>query len=298
MDDTSVSPPTPPNPSAATPPDPNNHTNHMLRAVIIWIVCSVVLMVALILAGPHLSSWGVLPPFASNQSNDIYSVMFLFTLLAVPVFCLVVVFGGYSAFNFTRRQRPADGGFQPAGLPIQVTWVVVSVLLVSFLYVYGLTFLSKVDASPGSNALVVDVTGEQWLWDYSYPQYGNIQSSVLELPVNQPVVFKIQSVDVQHSFWIPAFGIKQDAVPGEITSTTATPTQMGTYVVRCAELCGLYHAYMQTPVYVVSASTFQAWVGQQPTPVPASSSSFVQPNALPAETLSRTGGYSASTAEG
>ena len=91
-------------------------------------------------------------------------------------------------------------------------------------------------------------------------QYGNVQSTSLELPVNQPVDFDITSVDVQHSFWIPAFGVKQDAVPGETTTISATPSQMGTYVVRCAELCGLYHAYMETPVYVVSASAFQTWV--------------------------------------
>ncbi len=299
MDDASVSPPTSPSPSAATPPDPNNHTNHMLRAVIVWIVLSVIGIVVLIVLGPNLSSWGILPPFASDRSNDIYGVMFLFTLLAIPVFFMVVVFGGYSAFNFTRRHRAADGGFRPATLQIQVTWVVVSVLLVSFLYIYGVTFLNKVNASAGPSALTVDVTGEQWLWNYSYPGYGNIQSTVLELPVNQPVTFNIQSVDVQHSFWIPAFGIKQDAVPGETTTISATPNQTGTYVVRCAELCGLYHAYMETPVYVVSASAFQAWVSQQPKPAPTqSSSSFIQPNVLPAKTLSRIGGSSTSTAEG
>jgi len=175
--------------------------------------------------------------------------------------------------------------------------VVISVLLVIFLYVYGLSFLSKVDAQPASNALIVNVTGEQWLWNYSYPQYGNAQSTVLELPVNRPVIFQIHSVDVQHSFWIPAFGIKQDAVPGEQTSTSTTPNKIGTYVVRCAELCGLYHPYMETPVYVVSQFDFNTWVAAQPTPA-QTSTSFIQPNALPSETAMRIGGSSSSRAEG
>jgi cytochrome c oxidase subunit II len=235
---------------------------------------------------------------ASPTSNDIYSVMFLFTLLSIPVFYWVVVFGFYSGFNF-RRGRPAGRPFTPPrSLP--VIWIVASFVLVIFLYVYGLTFLGKVDAQPAasSNALVVTVTGEQWLWNYSYPQYNNAESTVLELPVNRPVIFEIHSIDVQHSFWIPAFGIKQDAVPGQQTSISATPSKMGTYVVRCAELCGLYHAYMETPVYVVSEFNFNVWITQQPVPAGSSSSRLIQPNALPAETAMRIGGFGSSVAEG
>jgi cytochrome c oxidase subunit II len=295
MDDTSVSPPTPPSPPPATS---GSRTNHIVRAVIIWIACSVVAMVVFLLIAPNLSGWGILPPFASDRSDEIYAVMFLFTVLSIPVFFMVVVFGGYSAFAFTRG-RARDGVTFTPSRNLPVIWVIISVILVTFLYVYGLSFLGKVNAQPGSNALIVNVTGEQWLWDYSYPQYGKAESSVLELPVNQPVIFNIQSIDVQHSFWIPAFGIKQDAVPGEMTSISATPDKIGTYVVRCAELCGLYHAYMETPVYVVSASDFQTWVNQQPTQVPTpSSSSLIQPNALPVETMSRNGGSSTSVAEG
>jgi cytochrome c oxidase subunit II len=295
MDDASVSPPAPPSPPPATP---GPQINHMLRATIVWIACSVVALVVFILIAPNLSGWGILPPFASDRSSEIYSVMFLFTALSIPVFFMVVVFGGYSAFTFTRGRRRDGVTFLPSrNLP--VIWVILSVILVTFLYVYGLSFLNKVNAQPGSDALTVNVTGEQWLWNYSYPQYGLAESSVLELPVNRPVVFNIQSIDVQHSFWIPAFGIKQDAVPGEMTSVSATPNKIGTYVVRCAELCGLYHAYMETPVYVVSASDFQTWVNRQPTQVPTpSSSSLIGPNALPAETMTRNGGSSTSVTEG
>ncbi len=76
-------------------------------------------------------------------------------------------------------------------------------------------------------------------------------------------MFTIHSIDVQHSFWIPSFGIKQDAVPGEVTHISVTPNKIGEYVVRCAELCGLYHAYMNTPVKVVSSADFDAWVASQ-----------------------------------
>jgi cytochrome c oxidase subunit II len=297
MDDASVSPPTPPTPPPSTAPaGPSDSTNHIARATIIWAVCTVVTLVVFILVAPQLSGWHILPPFASGTSSDIYSVMFLFTLLSIPVFYMVVVFGFYSGFNFKRGRPRASRAYVPSRR-LPVVWIVMSFVLVIFLYVYGLTFLGKVDAQPASDALIVNVTGEQWLWNYSYPQYGNAESTVLELPVNRPVVFDIHSIDVQHSFWIPAFGIKQDAVPGEMTSTSVTPTSMGTYVVRCAELCGLYHAYMETPVYVVSQFDFNTWVAQQPLPA-QSQSSLIQPNALPAETAMRIGGISSSGTEG
>ncbi len=139
---------------------------------------------------------------------------------------------------------------------------------------FGLFFLSEISAADG-NALEVHVNGEQWLWDYEYTQYSGVHTTTLVLPVDRPVTFAITSTDVQHSFWIPALGVKQDAVPGETTRISVTPNKIGEYEVRCAELCGLYHAYMQTPVKVVSDSDFDAWVQSQmrdhptPTPVPS-----------------------------
>ena len=245
---------------------------HIMRALVIWLVCTVLGLLALFLLGPHLAEWGILPPVASDRAGDVDSVLFLFTLLSIPVFMFVVVFSIYSARSFRSQGRPADGPafvVHPRFSPI---WVIVSVVLVIFLYVFGLYFLNSVDASAGPSALEVHVNGEQWLWNYSYPQYNNVGSTELELPVNRPVNFTITSTDVQHSFWIPAFGIKQDAVPGEVTHISATPTVIGNYVVRCAELCGLYHAYMETPVHVVSEADFEAWVAQQQPSEPSGTS--------------------------
>jgi cytochrome c oxidase subunit 2 len=83
------------------------------------------------------------------------------------------------------------------------------------------------------------------------------------LPVNQPVEFKVTSEDVQHSFWIPEMGVKADAVPGEVNTFTTTPTKTGNFTVRCMELCGVLHAYMNTNVVVEKSSDFGAWVSQQ-----------------------------------
>lgn len=256
---------------------------HLRRAVILWAVATAALLAIFLLLTPHLIEWRVLPVGASDRAEEINNVLWLFTLLSIPVFTFVVVFALYNVFAHGSRVRPLAQG--PAVLVnprFQAIWLLISVLLVAFLYVYGLAFLNAVDAKPGSEALVVNVTGEQWLWDYSYPQYGDRAGTQLYLPVNRPVTFDIQSIDVQHSFWIPSLGIKQDAVPGETTHISVTPNKIGDYVVRCAELCGLYHAYMETPVHVVSQADFDAWINSQPAPTPTptqgSSSVYAQPD--------------------
>ena len=250
-------------------------TDHIKRAGVIWAILTVVALLIYVFIAPQLTSWGVLPPIGSARLQDINSVLWLFTLLAIPVFTLVIVFAGYAVFTFRSHGRPdSDGPLMRGHRKLQNTWVISSVVLVAFLFGYGLYFLGQVQASPSGQVLHVNVTGEQWLWDYSYPDNGNVTSTELVLPVNTTVEFSVTSLDVQHSFWIPSFGIKQDAVPGETVKIHVTPSQIGDYVVRCAELCGLYHAYMETPVHVVRATDFETWVSQQqtvPTATPAQS---------------------------
>lgn len=242
---------------------------HIRRAAIIWAAATVIVLLVYLVVAPQLEAWGVLPAVASDRVGEINQVLWLFTLLSIPVFTMVIVFAGYSVFTWRVRERPdRDGTANRGNRGLQVAWVSISIVLVAFLFGYGLFFLGEVDAAPTGNVLHVNVTGEQWLWNYSYPDYGNVSSTTLELPVNRPVEFTITSIDVQHSFWIPSFGIKQDAVPGEQTHISVTPDKLGTYTVRCAELCGLYHAYMDSPVRVVSDTDFSDWIAQQ-TPAPS-----------------------------
>lgn len=239
-----------------------NEPRHLLRATIIWLVATIVALAVAWLIGTQLVDWGTIPAIASNRASDVDQVLGLFTLLSIPVFMLVVVFGGYAVFQFRSQGRPdRDGPATRGHMPTQVTWVVISIILVVFLFGYGLVFYNQIQSASASDVLVVHVNGEQWLWNYSYPQYGdNAYSTTLVLPVNRPVRFDITSTDVQHSFWIPAFAVKQDAVPGQTTHISATPTQLGTYEVRCAELCGVYHSYMETPVQVVTPDFFDSWI--------------------------------------
>jgi cytochrome c oxidase subunit 2 len=113
--------------------------------------------------------------------------------------------------------------------------------------------------------LQVDVIGSQWSWRFEYPEY-DIISTDLMLPVNKQALLRLSSTDVIHSFWIPEFRVKQDVLPsGEefVRELRITPTELGTYKVRCAELCGSLHYDMRSPVVVMTQADFDSWIEEQ-----------------------------------
>ncbi|MFM8156033.1 MAG: cytochrome c oxidase subunit II, partial [Actinomycetes bacterium] len=95
---------------------------------------------------------------------------------------------------------------------------------------------------------------------FEYPDDQNVNTAELVVPEGRPIYFNVTSEDVIHNFWVVELGIKIDANPGAITNTGVTPNKLGTFNIRCAELCGLHHAYMETEIQVVTQSEFDAWV--------------------------------------
>ncbi len=106
------------------------------------------------------------------------------------------------------------------------------------------------------------MTGQQWLWTFSYPGTG-VESRSLVLPVNRPVEFNVTSVDVTHGFWPAALGVQVDANPEETTVIRTTPDKLGNFEVRCSQLCGLYHAFMDASGPVVTPASFAKWLQSQ-----------------------------------
>lgn len=254
---------------SAVQAQPQRETNHLRRAIVIWALMSVLAVIFAIFGLPHLLD---LPTSASARSDEINLTMVVFTAVAAPVFAGVIVFTLYSIIAFREHGRPVvDGPPIATNRRLQVLWLSTSVVLALFLLGWGLYYLYQIDLPATGNVLYVDVTGEQWAWNYTYPQYNNpankdgfgSQSSVLVLPVDRPVVFTITSVDVTHEFWVPELAIKEAAIPGEWNKTAVTPSKIGNYEVRCMELCGLYHAYMEGQAKVVTSTEFQSWVDSQ-----------------------------------
>jgi cytochrome c oxidase subunit II len=163
------------------------------------------------------------------------------------------------------RRRPGDmedAAPVHGNTTLEIAWTAAPLIIVLALGIYGAGQLLRINRAAAQPELVVDVVGVQWAWSFSYPEQG-LTSSTLMLPVNQPALFRLQSVDVIHSFWVPEFRIKMDAIPGTINELRITPTQPGDYRALCSELCGTAHAYMTAPVMVVEPAEFEAWVAEQ-----------------------------------
>lgn len=237
------------------------------------------ILVILWLAVTAVGEWLVLSadifPLQAAAEAIIIDDAFQFLLvLATPVFTFVVVALVYSIVRF--RAHEEDAPHAPpihTSRPVTVTWFVVTSALALFvIFNPGLKGLAELQNSAEPD-LVVEVVAQKWEWAYSYPQYGFTieDADELVLPVDQQIRFEITTKDIIHSFWIPAFRLKIDAVPGQTTTLKATPTKTGEYNddsnlrVQCAELCGTGHTRMRTDVRIVEQAEFEAWVAEMTT---------------------------------
>ena len=210
---------------------------------------------------------------ASTVKEDIQETIFVFTLVSIPITSFVFAVLVYSLFGWKGKSGDAPpNNDNPAirnNVTAVVTWTVSSSLLAGFLVAWGLMELADITANSygsqptngqvrNADELIVNVTGQQWVWTFQYPQYDKVTTDVLYLPKDRPVLFNVTSVDVLHNFWAVELGVKVDANPGAITQTGVTPNKEGIFNVRCAELCGLHHAYMETEIRVLPSEAFDA----------------------------------------
>ena len=212
---------------------------------------------------------------ASAVMYEIERTMFVFTLASAPIMAITASVLLYSLFGWG-RVRGAEPPMQESPAirsnPIAIFgWITATSLLAAFLVIWGLVELANITAmsngttsanqQPGTaKPLDINVTAQQWLWTFEYPDQQKITSDVLVVPIDVPLYFNVTSKDVIHNFWVVELGVKIDANPGAITNTGVTPNKLGNFNIRCAELCGLHHAYMETQIKVVTQEQFDAWV--------------------------------------
>jgi cytochrome c oxidase subunit 2 len=230
------------------------------KIFIIWLAMTVVGVLIGIYAPHHL-----LPTMLSIEGTRVWQTIVLFTILAAPVAAFVYAVGLYSLIGWRARgygksdTAPPDGPALRGDAPMTAVWVGVSAVLVIVLLVWGIgEFTAEQTSHP--DTLVVDVTGQQWLWTFSYPGAGGVQARSLVLPINRPVQFDVTSVDVTHGFWPAALGVQVDANPNVVTVIGATPNKLGGFTVRCSQLCGMYHSFMYAAGRVVTPQTFASWL--------------------------------------
>jgi cytochrome c oxidase subunit II len=196
---------------------------------------------------------------AAEKIDSLYDVLLI---CSVPIFVLVMTIAIYCVVKF--RAKPGDmrdGAPIHGNTRLEIIWVTIPFIMVSALSIYGWIVLDDIEAKQ-PDEMVVKVTGQQFTWTFEYPRE-RVTSPDLVLPRDQPVEFQIQTKDVIHSFWVPEFRLKSDAVPGITTRIRLTPNKNGEWQVVCAELCGLGHATMRQDVRVVDRGEFDRWVDEQ-----------------------------------
>jgi cytochrome c oxidase subunit 2 len=221
----------------------------------VWVVLSV--LGVILVAGIQ-----IIPVIASREAAIEDSAFVLLTAASVPILMLVVVGLAYSALRFRATNEVGDGPPIHGHIGVQAGWVGLSLVLVLGLFAYGAIGLVDIRGAQTAD-FEVNVRAEQWKWHFEYPATG-VKSNELHIPVNRRVHVNIQSDDVIHSFWVPALGVKQDAVPGRPTHVYVTATDSGTYSGMCAELCGLGHTGMTMTVVVADQAALDTWLSQQP----------------------------------
>ncbi len=239
-------------------PRRSNAMKHLFGAAII-----IILLAAAIIFG--LEQARLLPHQASLQARPIDNLFTFHFRVIGFLFALIIGFLLYSLVAFRRRKGDTEDAVHITGnTSLEVLWTVVPLGIVLYASILGARALGEtLRADP--RALEVRVVGSQWSWRFEYPDY-DIISTELVLPVNKQTILRLSSTDVIHSFWVPEFRVKQDALPGGeamVRELRITPTEIGEYQVRFAELCGRLHYQMMAPVKVLSQAEFQAWVDSQ-----------------------------------
>jgi cytochrome c oxidase subunit 2 len=209
-------------------------------------------------------------PMGASTSAEISDDSFdLLLKLSVPVTTFVLVVIGYSVIRFRAAPDDTDDSAPVRSNRLFVgLWIAITAVLAVYVIINpGFTGLAAL--ADGRDAeMTIEVTAQQWNWTYRYVEEDLeiARAEELVLPMDVPIVFVITSKDVIHSFWIPAFRIKMDAVPGLESRTYTTATELGDFGgddgfrVQCAELCGTGHSNMSTTVSVLSQADFDAWV--------------------------------------
>ena len=234
----------------------------MRKGIVQLVAIGVVIGVAVALVAV-LFQW--LPDSASEEFDRIQAIYWFATWMSVVIFAIVGAVVVYSVWKW--RVPPDDDAEGPpihGHTGLEIAWTAVPAILVIALGIVSAVVMSK-NAEARDNALEVRAIGQQFAWQFEYPELGEFESGELVLPVDRQAHFTMEAVDVIHSFWVPNFGQKMDAVPGIETEIFVTPDEIGEYTVVCTELCGLGHATMRAKARVVTQAEFDEWIEEQRT---------------------------------
>jgi cytochrome c oxidase subunit 2 len=192
----------------------------------------------------------------SNFIKDVDGV-FLF-ILAVSVLLLVLITFLMILFviKYNRKKHPYPKNIR-GNIALEILWTVIPTILVLGMFYYGWVGYIKMQDVP-KDAMVIHVAARMWDWEFTYPN--GIKTDTLYVPLNKPIRAELESKDVNHAFYIPAFRLKKDVIPNKKNYMWFIADQVGSYDATCAEYCGLKHSYMHTKVVVIPEAEFDKWL--------------------------------------
>ena len=195
-------------------------------------------------------------PAPTSTVETVDSVMLYIVAISVILLLGITATMIYFVFKYNRKK-----GHEPkdihGSILLETIWIAIPTLLVLSMFYYGYEGFKEIRQSSDTD-FVVEVKAKMWEWDFRYDNGGNFDT--LFVPVNQRIKLELQSLDVNHSLYIPAFRVKQDVIAGgKINTLSFTPKEVGAYDIACAEFCGLKHSMMYTKVVVLPEKDFAAW---------------------------------------
>jgi cytochrome c oxidase subunit 2 len=202
-------------------------------------------------------------PESASTIADGVDILYLF-LVAVSMVFSVGIFAAIFFFALRYRRRDPDEVPKPilGSMRLELLWIVVPFLLTMVMFAWGtVVFFTNFNPPPG--AMEIYVVGKQWMWKLQHPE-GHREINELHVPLGRPVKVTMATEDVIHSFYIPAFRVKKDVVPGMYTTMWFQPTKPGKYHLFCAEYCGNQHSGMIGSVYVMEPTDYEAWLAGAP----------------------------------
>jgi cytochrome c oxidase subunit II len=205
-----------------------------------------------------MSSFPLFPEAASSIAHEVDLIYFFIlavcSFFAILVSALVVFF----AVKFRRRHPDEVGADIHGSIALELLWTIIPFILSLVMFVWGADLFFRI-ARPPADSMEVFVVGKQWMWKVQHPE-GVREINELHVPVNRNVKITLGSEDVLHDYYIPAFRVKMDAVPGKLTTMWFKATKPGVYQIFCAEYCGTQHSGMIGHVTVMEEHDYEAWL--------------------------------------
>ena len=199
-----------------------------------------------------------LPRDASTLASRIDEAWFIVTIVAIVVGLIVYGAMGYILWKYRRRSPNDKVSTVDHNFRLEVIWTVLPTIAVIYLFWVGVQGFIDASVPPG-DSMEIKATGAKWLWTFTHPT-GYVESGELHVPKGRPVKVILSSKDVLHSFYIPEFRVKHDAIPGAYTSVWFEATRTGETVLECTEYCGTSHSDMLAKVHIMEAADYDKWL--------------------------------------